>query len=91
MSTTTPSTLAQGHIFEGQPDSRQGDAKTHTSRFRPKYRALTPPEISLHNALKTKAQELEALIEQVPTGRYRSLAFTALEESIMWAVKQLTA
>jgi len=91
MSTSTPPTSAQTHLFEGQPDSRQGDAKTQTSRFRSRYRALTPPEISLHDALKTKAQELESLMEQVPTGRYRSLAFTALEESVMWAVKQLTS
>lgn len=78
------------HVFEGQPDGRQAETQIAVSRFRPKYRALTDDEKALHDALKAKATELEALFEQVKPGRYRSLAITALEESVMWVVKELT-
>lgn len=80
------------NVYEGAPDARQSDdVEMPTSRFRPKYRALTDDEKSLHDAIKAKATELEALFEQVKPGRYRSLGFTALEESVMWTVKELTA
>lgn len=79
------------NVFEGQTDARQSDEHIETSRFRPRYRALTDEEKKLHDALKEKAAELETLFEQVKPGRYRSLALTALEESVMWVVKELTA
>lgn len=80
------------HLYEGQPDGRQSpDPNMTTSRFRPRYRALTDDEKALHDAIKAKATELEALFEQVKAGRYRSLGFTALEEAVMWTVKELTA
>jgi hypothetical protein len=80
------------HVYEGTPDARQSDNMVEpVSRFRPKYCALTMDELALHNAIKAKATELEALFEQVKPGRYRSLAFTALEEAVMWAVKELTS
>lgn len=80
------------HVYEGQPDGRQQDSTAApVSRFRPRYRALTDQEKALHDQLKDKAAELEALFDQVKNGRYRSLAFTALEESVMWAVKELTS
>lgn len=80
------------HVYEGKPDSRQSeDTAMPTSRFRPRYRALTDDEKALHDAIKGKAAELEALFEQVKPGRYRSLGLTALEESVMWTVKELTA
>jgi len=80
------------HVFEGKPDARQSaDVVEAVSRFRPKYRALTDEEKALHDALKAKAVELETLFDQVKPGRYRSLAFTALEESVMWVVKELTS
>ena len=82
---------ATNHVFEGTPDARQGDDSTVTSRFRPKYRALSDDEKALHDAIKAKATELEALFEQVKQGRYRSLGLTALEEAVMWTVKELTA
>ena len=59
--------------------------------FRPRYRQLTDEEKALHDAIKSKAVELEALFDQVKTGRYRSLGFTALEEAVMWTVKELTS
>lgn len=80
------------NVYESAPDARQSDDVAETvSRFRPRYRALTDDEKALHDALKAKASELEALFEQVKPGRYRSLGFTALEESIMWTVKELTS
>jgi hypothetical protein len=79
-------------VFEGAPDGRQStDPKLKPSRFRPKYRQLTDEEKALHDQIKAKAEELETLFEKVGTGRYASLAFTDLESSVMWAVKQLTS
>lgn len=72
-------------------DGRQGDATTKPSRFRPVYRNLTPEEKKLHDDIKAKAVELETLIESVGAGRYTSMALTALEESVIWSVKQLTS
>lgn len=79
------------HIFQGEPDARQAKTAIEPSRFRPRYRPMTEEEKALHDAIKAKAAELEAVIEQVKPGRYRSLGMTALEESVMWAVKELTA
>lgn len=82
---------ATSHVFEGTPDARQGDDTVVTSRFRPKYRALNDEEKTLHDSIKTKAMEIEALYDMVENGRYKSLAITSLEESIMWIIKELTA
>ena len=80
------------NVFEGKPDSRQSDDVNEVvSRFRPRYRALTDDEKALHDAIKSKASELEELFEKVRAGRYRSLGFTALEEAVMWTVKELTS
>ncbi len=79
-------------VFEGKPDDRQSaDPAMPVSRFRPRYRALTDAEKEIHDQLKDKAEGLAQLIETIKPGRYRSLSLTALEESIMWAVKELTA
>lgn len=80
------------HVFEGEPDGRQSASiSAPTSRFRPIYRALSDAEKALHDEIKAKAVELETVFERVSDGRYKSLAMTSLEESVMWAVKQLTA
>lgn len=80
------------HVFENQPDARQSeDVAMPVSRFRPRYRALTSEEKELHDAIKAKAAELEALFEQVKPGRYKALSMTALEEAVMWNVKELTS
>lgn len=80
------------NVYEGAPDARQSaDIAEPVSRFRPRYRALTDDEKSLHDAIKSKASELEELFERVKPGRYRSLGLTSLEESVMWAVKELTS
>jgi hypothetical protein len=80
------------HIYENMPDGRQSDKIDEVlSRFRPRYRALSEEEKALHDEIKAKATELEVLFEKVKPGRYRSLGFTALEEAVMWAIKELTA
>lgn len=79
------------HVYEGQPDGRQADTAIPVSRFRPKYRALTDEEKALHDQIKDKAAELEAVFGKVKTGRYASLAMTSLEQSVMWIVKELTS
>jgi hypothetical protein len=80
------------NVYEGKPDARQSASTTHpVSRFRPTYRALTDDEKALHDDLKTKASELEDLFQKVKPGRYNSLAITALEQAIMWIVKELTS
>lgn len=80
------------NVYAGNTDARQSDSAEHrVSRFRPTYRALTDDEKKLHDDIKQKAVELEELFEQVGKGRYQSLAFTSLEEAVMWIVKELTA
>jgi hypothetical protein len=79
------------NVYEGTPDARQSEEKIAVSRFRPKYRALDDQEKDLHDAIKQKAVEMEELFNQVKDGRYKSLAFTSLEQSVMWIVKELTA
>lgn len=80
------------NIYEGKADARQSDSVTEpVSRFRPRYRALTDDEKALHDALKDKASELEALFGKVKAGRYNALAITSLEQSVMWIVKELTS
>lgn len=83
------------NVFEGKPDERQSaNPAEQLSRFRPHYRALTDEEKALHDAIKNKAAELEELFNKVKNGqgtRYKSLGLTALEEAVMWTVKELTA
>ena len=79
------------HVFDGKPDARQSEERIEVSRFRPRYRALDDVEKALHDEIKAKAVELEQLFEKVKPGRYRSLGLTALEEAVMWTVKELTA
>ena len=79
------------HIFEGEPDARQSPDPIKPSRFRTRYRPLTGAEIQLHDEIKGKAAELEALIERTAPSRYQSLALTDLELSVMWAIKGLTS
>jgi hypothetical protein len=80
------------NVYEGKPDGRQSDdVAMATTRFRPHYRALTVAEMALHDEIKAKAEELEALYDEVNKGRYHALAITSLEQSVMWIVKELTA
>lgn len=81
------------HVFEGEPDARQQLAgeDVKVSRFRPRYRNLTKDEKDLHDAIKARAEHLCEAVELVKAGRYRSLAITHLEISVMLAIKELTS
>ena len=79
------------HVFEGEPDARQAKDKITVTRFRPRYRALDAAEKAIHDDVKAAFEEVERQMERIKPGRYRSLALTALEESCMWAIKELTA
>ena len=64
------SDAARTNVYEGQADARQlaADAIPDDCRlFRKRYRALSPQEIALHDAIKDKADELAALIAQIDT------------------------
>ncbi len=58
---------------------------------RPGDQPPTPERKALYDAIKEKAAELEALYEKLPGGRYKALALTDLEASVMWIIKELTA
>lgn len=79
------------NVFAGQPDARQsGSVNEPVSRFRPRYRALTDEEKAIHDDVKAAFEAAEQQIMRIKGGRYRALALTSLEESCMWAVKELT-
>ncbi len=66
------------HVFEGAPDGRQaGDIKP--GRFRPQYRVLTDEEKALHDAIKAKAAEMEALFERARELRYPPMEIVAVD------------
>lgn len=76
--------------FEGAPDARQ-EGDITPSRFRPRYRALTEDEKELHDTIKELAEFLEGAYGDITPCRETSIALTKLEESVMWAIKGLTA
>jgi hypothetical protein len=61
-----------------------------TNTFRTKYRTLTEEEKHRLEQIKMKAEELEALFEMDTPSRFKSLALTNLEQSVMWIVKEVT-
>ena len=80
------------NVFEGKPDARQSDSVAEpVSRFRPRYRALTDDEKALHDQIKELATLMEMRFSEVKPGRYNALAITALEQSVMWIIKELTS
>ncbi len=60
------------------------------SRFRKRYRTLSDTELKLNDTIKDYAAKLESLYDLLPHARYTSIAYTELETSVMYAVKQLT-
>lgn len=58
--------------------------------FRPEYKELTQEQKDLVLEVKTKAGELYDLFAKT-SGRETSVAITNLEQSVMWAVKGITA
>ena len=83
-----------GHIFKGlEAPAGEGVAAEIPEEWLRKLaeNLLTDEEKKLHDLLKDKAAELEVLFGAVKPGRYNALAVTALEQSIMWIVKELTS
>ena len=63
-------------------------------RFRPTYRQLSDAEKELSDNIKIQATRLSCMMQKVKGGapsREKSLAITSPEESVMWAIKALTA
>lgn len=60
-----------------------------TNTFRTTYRELAADEKADMDAIKTKAEEIEAIIQKRQS-RLSSLAMTNLEQAVMWAVKGIT-
>ncbi len=62
------------------PESRKAIAVAFT------YHPPRPGQPDVYEALRAKARELAELIDDLaPPSRERSLAFTNLEQTIMWA------
>jgi tetratricopeptide (TPR) repeat protein len=62
-----------------------------STSFRPTNRELSEYEQEIRNAIYEQAEVLEAIYQKVRPGRYRTLALTSLEESVMWVAKGLTS
>ena len=64
---------------------------TQTDPFHAQYRELTDEEKALVASVKDQAAVLYETIEKIKDGREKSVAKTNLEQSVMWAVKGITA
>ncbi len=92
----------KSHVFSGAPDARQATTAgaAEGGPFRRRYRTLSIDEVKHHDLIKDKASELWAAIEGIPDAREDpdptvardiALAKTHLEDSVMRAVRALTA
>lgn len=62
-----------------------------SNTFRTVYKQLSEEETNLLNHIKSTAEVFETWLNLAEPNRYNSLAKTALEESVMWAVKGITS
>lgn len=67
------------------------DARTINNVMRHQYRVLSEDEKQKMQLIKDKGLEFWNIIDSFGASRELSLAKTHLEESVMWAVKHLTA
>lgn len=94
---------AQGTVFAGEPDARQGEDPPY-SPFRTRYRKLSEAEVQYHDGIKATAEALLGYIDGIPNvrsdkgplggqivNRDLALARTHLEDAVMRAVRALTA
>jgi hypothetical protein len=71
--------------------SSTSDERTVNNVMRHGYRVLTDEEKALMQQLKDDGLAFWNLIDSLGASRELSLAKTKIEESVMWAVKHLTA
>lgn len=67
------------------------DARTINNTVRHQYRVLTEAEKAQMVAIKDAGQVLIDLINATGKSRELSIALTNAEQSVMWAVKHVTA
>lgn len=83
-------TPTMGAPAPGQMVDSAGDQRVVNNVMRHGYRVLTDTEKAQMQAIKDKGLELWELIDSIGASRELSLAKTAAEESVMWAVKHIT-
>lgn len=67
------------------------DARTTNNTVRHQYRVLTDAEKAQMLKIKDAGQALIDIINETGKSRELSLALTNAEQSVMWAVKHVTA
>lgn len=67
------------------------DSRIDNNVMRHQYRMLTDAEKETMQDVKDMALALHDLFSEIGASRELSLAKTKLEESVMWAVKHITA
>lgn len=85
-----PGDFGYGMLDIGGKVESTSDRRVVNNVMRHEYKVLTDAEKAQMKAIKDKGLELFELIEQLGNTRYTSLAKTAAEESVMWAVKHIT-
>ena len=76
----------------GRPVDSESDERIVNNVMRHQYRVLSDEEKEAMLWIKDQGLTMMEFIDgNVPKGREASLAKTRLEESVMWAVKALTA
>lgn len=81
----------EGTGTEAMAQAERASAGRSANPFRAVYRSMTSDEIRAIELLKDDAWRLYRRLDELPASRYTALAKTKLEESIMWAVKGMTA
>ena len=66
------------------------DKRVVNNTLRHNYRVLTDKEKELMNQIKDKGLEFLELVGTMDHTRETALAKTKIEESVMWAVKEIT-
>jgi hypothetical protein len=71
--------------------SSTSDDRIINNVMRHKYRVLSDSDKLTMQAIKDKGLEMHELLESIGASRELSIAKTKNEETVMWAVKHITA
>lgn len=74
-----------------QSVSSTSDERTVNNTMRHAYRVLSDEEKANMAKVKDMGLEFHSLVDSLGSSRELSIAKTKIEESVMWAVKHLTA